>query len=85
MIKPIAMIFAVAMSLAPAAAVAAYTSGAGASALAPGGDFRLHHSRHRTRPIVAQAPRPRPPLPAISRNPEDCVKTMCTCLAGGGC
>jgi hypothetical protein len=83
MIKPVAMIFAVTVTLAPAAAVAAYSSAAGAPA--PGGDFRLHNSRHRTRPIVGQAPRPRAPLPAISRNAEDCVETMCTCLAGGGC
>jgi hypothetical protein len=35
------------------------------------------------RPTFGQAPQQSPP--AISRDPNDCVKTMCTCLGGGGC
>jgi hypothetical protein len=52
---------------------------------------RLVHRHVRTapgqarlaRPTVGQAPQQSPP--AISRDPNDCVKTMCTCLGGGGC
>lgn len=48
-----------------------------------------HHARSEpgearlARPAFGQAPQPIPP--AISRDPNDCVKTMCTCLGGGGC
>ena len=35
------------------------------------------------RPTFGQAPQQSPP--AISRDPNDCVKTTCTCLGGGGC
>jgi hypothetical protein len=85
MIKPIALTFAVAMTLAPVAAHATYSSAAGTPAPGQSGYFQPHHYRHRSPPILGQEPRPRAHLPAISRNPEDCVKTMCTCLAGGGC
>jgi hypothetical protein len=45
---------------------------------------------HRVRKKRAWSGLRRPPqkhenLPAISRDPNNCVKTMCTCLRGGGC
>jgi hypothetical protein len=36
-------------------------------------------------PWFGQIPPEDQNLPAISRNAEDCGKTMCTCLRGGGC
>ncbi|HKN27706.1 MAG TPA: hypothetical protein VJY34_07420 [Roseiarcus sp.] len=90
MIKPIALAFALAMAFAPAAALAQYGGygymgppGASGAANAPA---RMAHRPRRTpRPWVNQIPPEDQNLPAISRNPDDCVKTMCTCLAGGGC
>jgi len=45
----------------------------------PSGEVRL------ARPNLGQPPQTRNSAPAISRDPNDCVKTMCTCLGGGGC
>jgi hypothetical protein len=77
----VALTFALGMVCAQS--VAAYPS-FGASGRA------VHHHAPRaasetrlSRPIFAQPPRQN--LPAISRNPEDCIRTMCTCLRGGGC
>jgi hypothetical protein len=86
MIKPVALIFAVAVALAPAAATAAYSvPGASAPGRGVHTPVKPPYGHRRTRPIVGQEQRPRASLPAISRNPEDCTRTMCTCLAGGGC
>ena len=83
MIKPIALTFAVAMAFAPSAAPAQYYGPAGA----PGATDRPMRTPQRSarvaRPWIGQAPRE--DIPPISRNPNDCVKTMCTCLSGGGC
>jgi hypothetical protein len=116
MIKPIALTFALAMALTPAAALAqnyGYPE-------TPAHGTRVHHHTHMrpvhrrpvtgpvagypetgpvagypapwpsfgypmTGPVVGQMPHGNADLPAISRDPEDCNKTMCTCLAGGGC
>jgi len=89
MIRPVARSFAfifalaiaIAPNVAPAQSVAAYPS--------PGARMVHHHARKAAgeaglaRPIIVQPPRR--DLPAISRNPEDCTRTMCTCLKGGGC
>jgi hypothetical protein len=36
-------------------------------------------------PFGGPVPREDRNIPAISRDPNDCVKTMCTCIGGGGC
>ena len=36
-------------------------------------------------PFEGPGPREDQNIPAISRNPDDCAKTMCTCIGGGGC
>ena len=87
MIKSIALIFALAIALAPAAALAQSSGGY----LTPSAPRAAVHHHVRKAPAEARLARPtfgqpqRENLPAISRNPDDCVKTMCTCLAGGGC
>ncbi len=79
MIKPIALAFALAMAFAPAAALAQYGGygymgppGASGAANAPA---RMAHRPRRTpRPWVNQIPPEDQNLPAISRNPDDCVR-----------
>jgi hypothetical protein len=91
MTKPIAaqvaLTFLLAVALSPTPALA-QASGANGAPPAPA---RAIHRHVRRAPGEARLARPsigQPPLqnlPAISRNPEDCTKTMCTCLQGGGC
>ena len=86
MIKPIALTFALAMAFAPAAALAQY--GYGYGYMGPPRAYpptRMARGPAPARPWFGQAPPEDQNLPPISRNPNDCVKTMCTCLAGGGC
>jgi hypothetical protein len=84
---PAALIFALTVALSPAQSLAQPSGAYGA----PSAAARSVHRRVRRAPGEARLARPfisQPPrrnLPAISRNPEDCNKTMCTCLAGGGC
>ncbi len=85
MIKPVALIFAVAVTLAPAAALAAYSVAGASAGRGVHTPVKPPFGHRRMRPVVGQELRPRSSLPAISRNPEDCARTMCTCLAGGGC
>jgi hypothetical protein len=86
-VNPIVLAFTLAIALAPSGALAE-ASGYGAPGAPPWG---LHHHRAHKTTGEARLARPAPAqpsganLPAISRNPEDCTKTMCTCLQGGGC
>jgi hypothetical protein len=91
--EPVAWIFALAIAFAPAGALAEGVGGY----VAPAAPKRAaHHRVHRPpaearlgRPAFIPPPSPPPSananLPTISRDPNDCVKTTCTCLAGGGC
>jgi len=93
MIKPTALALALAAAFAPAAALAQTRYGHYGYSGAPAAHGRVHHAHMRRTPREAQIARPTfgqvPPedqnIPAISRDPNDCVKTMCSCLAGGGC
>ena len=93
MIKPTALALALAAALAPAAALAQTPYGYYGYSGPPAPHGRVHRSHMRRIPREARIARPTfgqvPPedqnIPAISRDPNDCVKTMCTCLAGGGC
>ncbi len=90
MIKPIALTFALAFCLRARcgrraeqclhrSAHRTHGSMVHAPRRTPHGEARV------ARPAFGQIPREDENLPGISRNSEDCVKTMCTCLAGGGC
>ena len=84
MIRPIATSFALLMAFAPAAAFAQTSAAPWGPGSAYGSQLRTREAQ-RARPWYRQVPPEDRNLPAISRNPNDCVKTMCTCLAGGGC
>jgi hypothetical protein len=86
MVLRIARPFALTLALAVAFSPAAQSAGVAP----PGSHARAVHHGVRKPPREASAAladqrRAQESLPAISRNPEDCIKTMCTCLAGGGC
>jgi len=83
MIKRIAMTFGLAVALVPSAAIAQYYGPAGPPGAAP---FLMpQRSARAERPSVGRIPREDENIPPISRDPNDCVKTICTCLRGGGC
>ena len=84
MVKPIAATFALLFAFAPAAAFAQTSAAPRGAGSAYGSHMRTRDAR-RARPWYRQVPPADQNLPAISRDPDDCVKTMCTCLAGGGC
>jgi hypothetical protein len=85
--KSIALTFTLVVAWAPMAALAQ----TGGAYVASGVHKRyVHQHAHKApgearlaRPAFGQPPQESPP--AISRDPNDCVKTMCTCLGGGGC
>jgi hypothetical protein len=86
MVLRIPRLFALAFALA-----VAFSPVAQSAAVAPPASHAraVHHGVRKARreapAALADQRRAQESLPAISRNPEDCIKTMCTCLAGGGC
>jgi hypothetical protein len=91
MTKPIAaqiaLTFLLTVALSPSPALARVGGLYGAP---PSAARAIHHhvrgapgEARLARPSVSQPPRQN--IPAISRNPEDCTRTMCACLQGGGC
>ncbi len=92
MIKPTALALALAVGFAPAAGLAhtPYLLRLFGSAPGPRKSSPFAHAAHPreariARPTFGQVPPEDQNIPAISRDPNDCIKTMCTCLAGGGC
>jgi len=93
MIKPIALALALTAAFAPVAALAqtpysyyGYSGGPAAHGRARHAHIRrIPREARIARPTLGQVPPEDQNIPPIFRDPNDCVKTMCTCLAGGGC
>jgi hypothetical protein len=81
MIKPIALTFACALTLAPVTAFAAETAVMGGPAgtppvrVSPGAAPSA--APPASAPRVGQLPHANAHPPALSRNPRDCIKTVC--------
>lgn len=81
-----AILLASALAAAVPAQAPAQAAGYGAAPAPARAHHRAHKAPHEARVArPAIAPTQQESLPAISRNPEDCTRTLCTCLQGGGC